>query len=207
MNKFAIKGLLAAATLLGSIFTVSTIQANTVKGDDGLHKADWLTISFRDVTEDVAEATEQGKRHIILYEQKGCVYCDKMHETVLQDEEVIAYLKEHYVVVQYNLYGDEEVTDTDGEVLSEKAAAKKWGINFTPTWFFLPEELDGETHVGDAASGNMYGAFGKGTFLDMLTWVYNKGYDTEEGFQRYHARRIREAQEAAGDDAASVPTD
>ena len=36
------------------------------------------------------------------------------------------------MVVQYNLYGDEEVTDLDGEVLSEKQAARKWRILFTP---------------------------------------------------------------------------
>ena len=43
----------------------------------------------------------------------------------------------------------------------------------------------------------MPGAFSKGTFLDMFTWVRNKGYETDEDFQRYHARRIRE-RNAAG---------
>ncbi len=48
------------------------------------------------------------------------------------------YVSEHFKVVQYNLYGDEEVIDLDGEVLTEKTAAEKWGIMFTPTWLFLP---------------------------------------------------------------------
>ena len=40
----------------------------------------------------------------------------------------------------------------------------------------------------------MPGAFGPGTTLDLLTWVQEKRYalDTEEDFQRYHARRIAE---------------
>ena len=40
----------------------------------------------------------------------------------------------------------------------------------------------------------MPGAFGPGTTLDMLTWVKEERYldQSEEDFQRYHARRIRE---------------
>ncbi len=203
--------LLTTVFTIVAFFTVVIMPlsatANVPVGEDGLHKPDWLSLSFRDITEDVAEASEKNKRHIILFEQQGCIYCDKMHETVLQDPEVVAYIKENFVVVQYNLYGDEEVTDTDGEVLTEKTASEKWKINFTPTWMFMPEKLDGDLHAADAADGNMYGAFGKGTFLDMLTWINQKGYDSDEGFQRFHARRIGERQAAAGENASSVPTD
>jgi hypothetical protein len=41
----------------------------------------------------------------------------------------------------------------------------------------------------------MPGAFRKGTFLDMFQWVHQKGYETDEDFQRYHARRIIERRE------------
>src|SRR3546814_20480294 len=95
-------------------------------------------------------------------------------------------------MVQYNLYGDEEVTDLDGEVLTEKTAARKWGIAFTPTILFLPEGADGSLDARQAAVASMPGAFQKGTFLDMFTWVRDKLYETDEDFQRYHARRIRE---------------
>src|SRR3546814_4594633 len=97
---------------------------------------------------------------------------------------------------QYNLYGDEEVTDLDGEVLTEKTAARKWGIAFTPTILFLPEGADGSLDARQAAVASMPGAFQKGTFLDMFTWVRDKLYETDEDFQRYHARRIRERTEA-----------
>ncbi|MEE9333000.1 MAG: thioredoxin family protein [Granulosicoccaceae bacterium] len=206
--------LLTLAIVIASVLTYSAIttafvtaQANVPVGEDGLHKPDWLSISFRDVSEDIAEAAENSKRHIILFEQQGCIYCEKMHKTVLQDPEVVAYIKEHFVVIQYNLYGDEEVTDTDGDVLTEKTASEKWGINFTPTWMFMPEQLDGNSHAADAADGNMYGAFGKGTFLDMLTWINQNGFDSDEGFQRFHSRRISERQAAAGENASSVATD
>ena len=99
-------------------------------------------------------------------------------------------------MVQYNLFGDEEVVDLDGEVLTEKTAAAKWNIMFTPTWLFLPPESIEGTNVASAAVGTMPGAFGKGTFLDLFTWVYDEGYNGDEGFQRYHSRQIEKRRAA-----------
>lgn len=165
-------------------------------GEDGLHKQDWFSITFRDIQEDIAAAEEEGKRLALIIEQRGCIYCRKVHEEILSDPEVRDYIKANYKVVQYNLYGDEEVTDTDGEVLTEKTAARKWGIAFTPTILFMPEKVDAGLDTRQAAVATMPGAFQKGTFLDMFTWVREKLYDTDEDFQRFHARRIRERQAA-----------
>lgn len=161
-------------------------------GEDGLHKQEWFSMTFRDMKEDVAAAAEEGKRLAIIIEQRGCIYCRKVHEEILTDPQVADYIKANYKMVQYNLYGDEEVVDLDGEVLTEKTAARKWGIAFTPTIIFLPEEADGGLDTRQAAVASMPGAFQKGTFLDMFTWVREKLYETDEDFQRFHARRIRE---------------
>ena len=93
-----------------------------------------------------------------------------------------------------NLHGDTEVIDTDGDVLTEKTAARKWGMLFTPTIIFLPVEIDTEKSAIEQAVAVMPGAFGKGTTLDMMTWVAEERYldQSEEDFQRYHARMIRE---------------
>ena len=178
------------------VFPMMAVNPTTAAtlGDDGLHKQEWFSLTFKDVAEDIEEAASEGKRLAIVFEQAGCVYCRKMHETVLSDPAVVEYVSEHYKVVQYNLYGDEEVTDLDGEVLTEKNAAMKWGIMFTPTWLFLPDAADDSLDASKAAVGTMPGAFGKGTFLDLFTWVYDKGYEGDEAFQRYHARRIAERQ-------------
>lgn len=168
----------------------------TSLGEDGLHKEDWFSITFRDLQEDVASAAEEGKRLVLIIEQRGCIYCKKVHEDILSDPEVRDYIKANFKVVQYNLYGDEEVIDLDGEVLTEKTAARKWGISFTPTILFLPEGTGKELDARQASVANMPGAFQKGTFLDMFTWVREKRYETDEDFQRYHARRIRERQES-----------
>jgi thioredoxin-related protein len=161
-------------------------------GDDGLHKPEWFSLTFKDIQEDLAAAQEEGKRLAIIIEQRGCVYCRKVHEEVLTDPQVRDYIKANYMMVQYDLHGNQDITDLDGEVLPEKTAVRKWGVLFTPTVLFLPEQADGTKSAAEAAVAAMPGAFSKGTFLDMFTWVREKGYEGEEDFQRYHARRIRE---------------
>lgn len=165
-------------------------------GDDGLHKEEWFTMTFRDVAEDVATAKSEGKRLAIIFEQRGCIYCREMHEKILSDPEVRDFIKANFMVVQYNMFGDEEVTDTDGEVLTEKSAARKWGYIFTPTIVFLPEEVESGVPVSKAAVATMPGAFGKLTFLNMFRWVKEKGYEGPEHFQVYHARIINELRAA-----------
>ncbi|WP_146585644.1 thioredoxin family protein [Puniceibacterium confluentis] len=163
-------------------------------GDDGLHKTEWMRDTFKDLREDLAEANAEGKRLVLFFEQRGCVYCTKMHEEVFPRPEIGGYIDENYFVVQLNLHGDTEVTDLDGEVLSEKAAARKWRVMFTPTIMFLPEEVAESESAAEASVAVMPGAFGPGTTLDMFTWVNEKRYEleSEEDFQRYHARMIQE---------------
>ena len=170
-------------------------------GDDGLHKADWIRETFKDLNEDLAEANSEGKRLMLMVEQRGCVYCTKMHEEVYPLEEVSNYIEENYFVVRINLYGDTEVIDFDGEALSEKAAVRKWGTLFTPTILFLPESVPEGQSAQQAAVAVMPGAFGAGTTMDMFTWVREKRYelDGDEDFQRYHARRIQERDNGSTD--------
>jgi thioredoxin-related protein len=170
-------------------------------GEDGLHKEDWFSLTFRDVAEDIATAKEEGKRLVMIFEQRGCIYCAKMHEVLLSDPEVSDFIKANFKVVQYNMFGDEEVTDLDGEVLTEKTAARKWGYVFTPTLVFLPEEAPEGMTAAEAAVATMPGAFGKWTFLNMFKWVAEKGYEGDEHFQKYHARIINELRAAGRLDA------
>ena len=179
------------------ILLVTSMQSSAVEiGDDGLHKQDWFSITFKDLNEDLEAANGSGKRLVMFFEQRGCVYCRQVHEQVLSDPEVSDFIKENFMVVQYNLYGDEEVVDFDGDALTEKTAARKWGVLFTPTVLFMPEGSDVNKNAQQQAVAIMPGAFQKGTFLDMFKWVHQKGYEGEEGFQQFHARSIRERQAA-----------
>ncbi len=176
--------------LLGAIWLGVMPLAAAEMGDDGLHKAAWMRETFMDLQEDLSEARAEGKRFAIIFEQRGCIYCKKMHEEVFPDPEIDAYLHENYFVVQMNLFGDVEVTDFDGDTRSEKEMARKWGLLFTPTILFFPEEAGAELTAPQAAIAQMPGAFGRETTLAMLRWVKEKGYEGDESFQKYLARQL-----------------
>ena len=162
-------------------------------GDDGLHKQEWFTTTFKDIAEDIDAAREQGKRLAVIIEQRGCISCRRLHEEVLSDDEVRDYIAGNYMVVQYNMFGDEEVTDLDGETLTEKTAIRKWRIIYTPTILFMPESVPQDKDAGAAAVSVMPGAFSTWTTLNMFKGVREKGYEGDEHFQKYHARMLEKA--------------
>lgn len=172
------------------VFAFPVLAVET--GDDGLHKPDWLRETFKDLSEDLAEANEEGKRLLLIVEQRGCIYCTQMHEEVFPDPEVDALIREKYFVVQINLFGDVEVTDFDGTVLSEKDMASRWGVLFTPTMIFLPETVEEGQSAAEASVATMPGAFGRQTTKNLLTWIFDHGYASGEHFQKYHARMLEE---------------
>ena len=176
---------------LFGVFLSTTVSAAEL-GEDGLHKTPWMAVTFKDMTEDLETAADSGKRLAIIFEQRGCIYCKKMHEEVFSDPEVAAYIRANYVVVQMNLFGDEEVTDFDGTALPEKEMAKRWGVVFTPTLMFMPETAPEDKSASAVSVAVMPGAFAKGTTLHMFQWVREKGYESDEHFQKYHARKLLE---------------
>lgn len=181
--------LAAALTALTMALPVAAIEPPPL-GDDGLHKPDWLRDTFKDLREDLAEANAEGKRLMIIVEQRGCIYCTKMHEEVFVEPEIDKLIRDHYFVIQMNLFGDVEVTDFDGETLPEKDMAVKWGVVFTPTMIFLPEDVPEGQTAAQAAVATMPGAFGKGTTAALLTWVRDHGYESGQHFQKYLAERM-----------------
>lgn len=163
-------------------------------GDDGLHKQPWMRDTFKDLREDLAEANAEGKRLVLFIEQRGCIYCKKMHEEVYVVPELSDYIAENFFVVQMNLHGNDTATDFDGQEAEQSALMRKWGMLFTPTLIFLPEEIPEGMTATQAAVAVMPGAFGFHTTYDMFHWVREKRYELDNGedFQRYHARKFKE---------------
>ena len=179
--------------LIGALALLGSAAAAAELGDDGLHKADWMQDTFLDLREDQAEAEAQGKTLMILIEQRGCIYCTKMHEEVFVVPEIEAALNEKFFVVQLNMFGDLEVMDFDGTALTEKEAMRRWNVLFRPMMLFLPGDAPEDSSAIDAAAAAMPGAFGKWTTLNLLNWVHEGGYDGDEPFQKYHARVLQDA--------------
>jgi thioredoxin-related protein len=159
---------------------------------DGLHRADWIMDTFRDLREDLDEANAMGKRLVVMIEQRGCIYCTQMHEEVYVIPEIEQMLTDDFFVVRVNMYGSTEMVDFDGTTLLEGDMVRRWRVMFTPTILFFPEDVPEGATAPDAAVAMIPGAFGRWTTFNMLNWVLEKGYESEEGFQAYHARMLRD---------------
>ncbi|MCP4933074.1 MAG: thioredoxin fold domain-containing protein [bacterium] len=167
-----------------------------VRDANGLYTQKWVGESFLDLREDVAEATKSGKRLLIVFEQKGCIYCKKFHTEILSKKYINEYVRKNFVLLQINLWGDREVVDFDGTTVTEKELAGRWGVVNTPTAFFMPETIakDSKKSGRELAVFPAFfpGAFGPLTTFDTFTWVKIKGYETGLNFQRFHIRRLKE---------------
>lgn len=160
-------------------------------GDDGIYHQDWFAQSFLDLREDHAEAKAAGKRFAIFFEQRGCIYCIRMHKEVLALKYINDYVRENFHVVQLDLWGSREVTDFDGKVLPEKKLAERWGVLFTPTVVFFKDDLPADTGKWgpELEVARMHLGMGPGTFYDMFVWIRTKTYEKDRNFQRFHVER------------------
>ncbi len=72
-------------------------------------------------------AVAEGRNLVIIWEQRGCPYCREMHRVNLRIPEIVDYIKANFDVIQLNLWGDLDVVDTGGEVLTEKQLDRRFG--------------------------------------------------------------------------------
>ncbi|MCL4766364.1 MAG: thioredoxin family protein [Hyphomicrobiaceae bacterium] len=162
-----------------------------IKGEDGIYHQEWFVHSFLDLREDHAEAKAAGKRFAVVFEQRGCIYCTKMHTDVLALKYINDYVRENFDVVQLDLWGSRDVTDFDGTRLPEKKLAERWGVLFTPTVVFFKDGLstDRSKWGPELEVARMHLGIGAGTFYDMFVWVRTKTYEKDRNFQRFHIER------------------
>src|SRR5689334_20516157 len=121
---FFIVAVLAVAV---PVFAQNVARIEPQVMDDGRYTQPWFLTSFLDLKDDLAESAAHGKRLALLWDQRGCPYCQEMHKVNLADPAVNNYIREHFNVVQLDLFGSREVTDFDGETLAEKDLARKYG--------------------------------------------------------------------------------
>ena len=107
----------------------------------GYHpEPEWFKQSFLDLKEDVTEAAEAEKRLLLYFYQDGCPYCAKLLQDNFGQRELAEKTRRLYDVVAINLWGDREVTDLEGKVVTEKQFAADLKVLFTPTLIFLNEQ-------------------------------------------------------------------
>ena len=154
-------------------------RAEAILTDDGLYRQPWFLESFLELSDDLAGAAAQGKRLAVMWELRGCPYCRKTHLVNFAQPEIEAYVKEHFEILQLNIIGAREVTDFDGEKLSEKQFAAKYGVRVTPTFQFFPErptDLSQKDPRGREV-GRAQGYLEPQKFLAMFRFIADRGYD------------------------------
>jgi len=100
----------------------------------------WFSPSLLHLPDDVAEATKEGKRVMLYFEQNGCPYCKRMVEVNFADPAIAARLQSHFVALAINIWGDRELTTPEGRATTEKQFAAALKVQFTPTLLFLDEK-------------------------------------------------------------------
>jgi thioredoxin-related protein len=100
----------------------------------------WFTETFLDVREDVRDAAREGKRVLLYFGQDGCPYCKELMQTNFTQPRIVEKTRRHFLAVALNIWGDREVTWTDGRTMGEKDFARLLRIQFTPTVLMLNEK-------------------------------------------------------------------
>jgi thioredoxin-related protein len=162
--------------------------AEAILTDDGLYKQPWFLESFLELGPDLEEASAKGKRFAVMWELKGCPYCKETHLVNFARPEIESFVKERFEILQLNIIGSREVTDFDGEKLPEKRLAEKYGIRFTPTFQFFPEETAGLDAKAprDREVARAQGYLKPEDFLRLFAFVAEKAY--ERGSLRQYLR-------------------
>lgn len=120
-----------------------SLAAQAVLTEDGLHRQPWFIDSLLELPDDLEAASKQSKRLVVMWEMRGCPYCTKTHDVNFARPDIAAFIPARFDLLQLNILGDREVVDFDGERLSEKRLAAKYGVRGTPTFQFFREPSAG----------------------------------------------------------------
>jgi len=103
--------------------------------------------SWGDFSEELAKAKEQGKAGVLLFfEMDECPFCHRMKQTVLNQPEVQEYFRQHFLSFAVDIEGDVEITDFEGNSLTQKEFATKINrVRATPVFAFY--DLEGKQVV------------------------------------------------------------
>ncbi len=185
-NNLAMRGIIGGSFGLWAGAGTNTTRAAAPKPytsaftPKGLLTQPWFLNSFLDLKDDLQEAAKSGKRFAIMWELAGCPYCREMHLVNFAKPDISKYIQENFEILQMDLHGSRKVVDFDGKTLPESALAKRNKIQFTPTFQFFAENLEGVTGKGGKKTmevTRMPGYFRPRHFLAMFQFVRDKGYE------------------------------
>lgn len=98
--------------------------------------------TWGDFSEEIAKAKEQGKSGVLLFfEMDECPFCHRMKQNVLNQPKVQEYFRKHFLNFAVDIEGDVEITDFEGNSLTQKEFATKINrVRATPVFAFYDLE-------------------------------------------------------------------
>lgn len=95
---------------------------------------DFFDESFGNFQEELAAAKASGKQGVFLFfEMDDCPFCHRMRTTILNQPDVIAFYKKHFVNFAIDIESSEPVVDFHGRETTYKDwAEKKFRVRATP---------------------------------------------------------------------------
>ena len=111
-------------------------------GADKMYTEPWFKAPAYDLQQDLAAAKTDGKQLIIIWEQVGCTFCQKMHKVHFRNQIMVDFITNNFYVIKLDMRGEKTITDFDGKTMSEAKLARHHGVNGTPNIEFI--NADGE---------------------------------------------------------------
>ncbi len=153
---------------------------NDFPREEALEYPSWFEEPFLDLPVEMDEVREAGKAGLIVYfGQRRCAYCHKLMDVNFGLDDIVEYTRRHFDVVPIDIWGIAEVTDLDGETLTERDFALREKTNFTPSLVFYD--------TSGAEALRLRGYYPPYQFRAALEYVAD-GHYKRESFRDYLAR-------------------
>jgi thioredoxin-related protein len=123
--------------LLLAVVLAPAASAQTQPSPHAIEIPRWFTPSLLDIKDEIAEGARQGKRVMVYFGQDGCPYCKALMQGHFAPGPIADKTKRHFVAIAINIWGDAQASWLDGVPTTEKALARKLGVQFTPTLMFF----------------------------------------------------------------------
>ena len=115
------------------VFVISNSYSNTLGvgkfiGSKTSSIPSWFLDSFLNIAEDINDSKTNNKRLILFFHQDGCPYCNLFITKNLADIKIKQKIRKHFNILAINMWGDREVTYTDGKTYTEKQLSIKYKV-------------------------------------------------------------------------------
>ena len=85
-------------------------------------------------------AAPHGKKLAVLFEARGCFYCQKLNTEILVRKDIKRLLDHDFELVRVDINSYASIVDLDGGQMTETTLSKQWKVTNTPTMIFFPAD-------------------------------------------------------------------